>query len=330
MAGRGLHHVTVISSNAERSWRFYACLLGMRLVKRTVSHEDPGTFHLCLGDETGRPGTLFTLFPWQRVPRGRRGACEAWQTSFRVPSGSLDWWTRRLSAAAVRHRAGQTAFGENCLTFEDPDGALLALVETGLPAQATTWRHPEVPPSCALQGLHDLVLKVREADPLGELFREVLGFAETGRHGKFIRLAAHDGAGGTITLDESGRLARGQLGAGSVHHAAFRARDAVDQDALVQALHDRYGIVATAPKDRIYYRSVNFRSTCGILLEIATDGPGFEVDESFETLGMSLMLPPVLEARRGELQQLLPPLPSPTCKHRVPDGRRPDGRPQLS
>jgi glyoxalase family protein len=311
MAGRGLHHVTLISSDAERSWWFYARLLGMRLVKRTVSHQDPGTFHLCLGDETGRPGTLFTLFPWQRVPRGRRGACEAWQTSFRIPFGSLDWWTRRLGAADVSHRVGETAFGETCLTFEDPDGALLALVETGRPAQPPVWRHPEVPPSCALQGLHDLVLKVREADPLGELFRDVLGFAETGHSGKLVRLAAHDGAGGTITLDESGRLARGQLGAGSVHHAAFRARDAADQDALVQALRDRYGIVATGPKDRIYYRSVNFRSTCGILLEIATDGPGFEVDESVATLGRSLRLPPTLEARRDELQRLLPSLPTP-------------------
>jgi glyoxalase family protein len=310
MAGRGLHHVTLISSNAERSWRFYAGLLGMRLVKRTVSHEDPGTFHLCLGDEAGRPGTLFTIFPWQRAQRGRRGACEAWQTSFRIPSGSLDWWTRRVAAADVHHRVSQTAFGGNCLTFNDPDGAMLALVEEGLPAQSTIWRHPEVPTSHALQGIHDLVLKVREADPLGELFREVMGFSEMRRSGGLVQLAAHDGPGGTITLDGTGRFARGQLGAGSVQHAAFRARDAADQDALVQALHDRYGIVATAPQDRIYYRSVNFRSTCGILLEIATDGPGFEVDESFETLGSSLRLPPDLEARRGELQRLLPSLPT--------------------
>ncbi|QRM33609.1 VOC family protein [Microvirga sp. VF16] len=311
MAGRGLHHVTLISSDAERSWWFYARLLGMRLVKRTVSHQDPGTFHLCLGDETGRPGTLFTLFPWQRVQRGRRGACEAWQTSFRIPAGSLDYWTRRLNMADVHHRVSQTVFGENCLTFEDPDGALLALVEAGLPAQPTAWRHPEIPASYALQGLHDLVLKVREADPLSELFREILGFAEIGRHGGLVRLRAHDEPGGTITLDGSGPLARGQLGAGSIHHPAFRACNAADQDALVQALHDRYGIAATEPKDRVYYRSVNFRSTCGILLEIATDGPGFDVDESFETLGRSLRLPPNLEARRAELQRLLPSLPTP-------------------
>lgn len=330
MAGRGLHHVTLISSDAERSLRFYACLLGLRLVKRTVSHQDPGTFHLCLGDETGRPGTLFTLFPWQRMPRGRRGACEAWQTSFRIPAGALDWWARRLAAADVPHRPGETAFGESCLSFEDPDGAMLVLVEAGPPAEPTAWRHPDVPASCALQGLHDLVLKVREADPLGELFREVLGFAETGRNGKFVRLTAHDGPGGTITLDEAGRLARGQLGAGSIHHVAFRARDAADQDALVQALHVRYGIVATPPGDRIYYRSVNFRSTCGLLLEIATDGPGFEVDEGLETLGASLRLPPHLEGRRSELQQLLPPLPAPACEDHVPAGRGSDRRRPLS
>jgi glyoxalase family protein len=317
MAGRGLHHVTLISSDAERSCRFYACFLGMRLVKRTVSHEDPGTFHLCFGDEAGRPGTLFTLFPWQRVPRGRRGACEAWQTSFRIPSGSLDWWSRRLSEADVPHRLDQTAFGENCLTFEDPDGAMLALVEANPFTQPAVWNSSEVPAAHALQGLHDLVLKVREADPLSELFREVLGFTEIGRNGKLVRLATHDGAGGTITLDETGRLARGQLGAGSIHHVAIRARDAADQDALVQALHDRYGIVTTEPKDRIYYRSVNFRSTCGLLLEIATDGPGVDVDESFEALGMGLKLPSSLEERRGELELLLPSLPAPTCKRHV-------------
>jgi glyoxalase family protein len=260
---------------------------------------------------------LFTLFPWQRVPRGRRGACEAWQTSFRIPSGSLDWWSRRLSEADVPHRLDQTAFGENCLTFEDPDGAMLALVEANPFTQPAVWNSSEVPAAHALQGLHDLVLKVREADPLSELFREVLGFTEIGRNGKLVRLATHDGAGGTITLDETGRLARGQLGAGSIHHVAIRARDAADQDTLVQALHDRYGIVATEPKDRIYYRSVNFRSTCGLLLEIATDGPGVDVDESFETLGMGLKLPSSLEERRGELELLLPSLPAPTCKRHV-------------
>lgn len=317
MAGRGLHHVTLISSDAERSCRFYACLLGMRLVKRTVSHEDPGTFHLCFGDEAGRPGTLFTLFPWQRVPRGRRGACEAWRTSFRIPLGSLDWWTQRLQEADVPHRSDQSAFGENRLTFEDPDGAMLALVEAGPPVQSAAWNPSEVPTSCALQGLHDLVLKARETDPLSELFREVLGFTEIGRNGRLVRLAAHDGAGGTITLDETGRLARGQLGAGSIHHVAIRASDAADQDALVQVLHDRYGIVATEPKDRIYYRSVNFRSTCGLLLEIATDGPGVQIDESFEMLGRSLKLPPSLEERRSELELFLPALPTSTCKRHL-------------
>jgi glyoxalase family protein len=318
MAGRGLHHVTLISSDAERTCCFYAGLLGMRLVKRTVSHEDPGTLHLYLGDEAGRPGTLFTFFPWQRAPRGRRGACEAWQTSFRIPEGSAHWWAARLSAASVPYRMGESAFGETCLSFDDPDGALLVFVEGGFPTAPVSWIHSEIPHCHAVHGLHDLVLKVREADPLGELFREVLGFEEVARIGKLVRLTAHQGPGGTITLDETGRTPRGQLGAGCVHHAAFRARDAVDQDSLVRALHDRYGIVATAPKDRIYYRSVNFRSTCGLLLELATDGPGLGIDESFETLGTGLKLPSALEARRHEIQQLLPPIPLETwrpCVH---------------
>ncbi|MBQ0824548.1 VOC family protein [Microvirga terrae] len=314
MAGRGLHHVTLISSDAERSCRFYACLLGMRLVKRTVSHEDPGTFHLCFGDEVGRPGTLFTLFPWQRVPRGRRGACEAWQTAFRIPLGALDWWKRRFQEADVPCGIGWTGFGEPCLMFEDPDGAMLALVEAAAPVAPEPRNRSDVPAAYAIQGLHDLVLKVRLADPLSELFREILDFNEIGRRGQLVRLAAHDQPGGTITLDEAGLLPRGQLGAGSIHHVAIRARDALDQDSLVRALHDRYGIVATESKDRIYYRSVNFRSTCGLLLELATDGPGFDIDENSERLGMSLKLPPSLEERRGELELLLPSLPLPTSR----------------
>jgi glyoxalase family protein len=310
MAGRGLHHVTLVSSDVVRSCRFYGQLLGLRLVKRTVSHEDPGTYHLCFGDGTGRPGTLFTLFPWQRTARGKRGACEAWRTSFRVPEGSLDWWRRHLTKAEIEVRREDSPFGTASLVFEDHDGALLALVEAAGPAAQVTWHHPEIPPEHAIIGLGNLVLKVREADPIGELFREVLGFAETGREGKLVRLEAHDGPGGTITLDETGQVAMGRIGAGSIHHVAFRARDAADEDAMAAELLKRYVIRTTAPKDRTYFRSVNFRSTCGLLMEIATDGPGFEIDEPAEALGSRLTLPLFLEARRTEIQQFLPPLPA--------------------
>ena len=310
MTGRGLHHVTLISSDVARSCRFYGQLLGLRLVKRTVSHEDPGTYHLYFGDGTGRPGTLFTLFPWQRTARGNRGACEAWRSSFGVPEGSLDWWERRLLAADLGVVREESAFGQTSLHFEDHDGALLALIDTKAPAAPAVWLHPEVPPDCAIQGLGDLVLKVREADPIGELFREVLGFKEVARLGKSVRLEAHGGSGGRITLDETGQVAMGRLGAGSVHHIAFRARDAADEDAMAAELLRRYVIRTTIPKDRTYFRSVNFRSTCGLLMEIATDGPGFEVDEPLEALGSSLTLPFFLEGRRSEIQRLLPSLPA--------------------
>ncbi|EIM25994.1 VOC family protein [Microvirga lotononidis] len=309
MVGRGLHHITLISSDAERSCRFYAGLLGMRLVKRTVSYEDPGSFHLCMGDEKGRPGTLFTLLPWQRVQRGRLGACEAWATTFRVPDGSLDWWAQRLQAAGVRHDRVETAFGERSVLLEDPDGASLSLVEKDEPVSDGPWRNPHVPDDCAIQGLHDLVLKVRRADPLIEMFREVFGFARCSTVGNLSRLEAHGGAGGVVTLDEAKRLARGQLGAGSIHHVAIRAHDAADLATMVRELRDRYGIIADEVRNRTYYRAVKFRSTCGLLLEIATDEPGFEFDESYETLGRTLKLPSSLEMRRDELQQLLPLLP---------------------
>lgn len=310
MSGGGLHHVTLVSSDAARSCRFYGGVLGLRLVKRTVSHEDPGTYHLCFGDGAGRPGTLLTLFPWQGVARGRRGACEPWRIALRVPPGALPFWRRRLDADGVCHCTRALGFGEAGLVFEDPDGALLALVEGAVsPEPHSLWRHPAVPADEAVQGLHDLGLAVRASDPIGTLFRDVLGFAETGREGGARRLVGHPGPGGTITLDEGGPTARGRLGAGSVHHAAFRAPSAGAQDAMAADLLARYAISVTPPKDRSYFRSVNFRSTCGLLLEIATDGPGFAIDEPPEALGTRLVLPPALEARRGELEALLPPLP---------------------
>ncbi|KQT52637.1 MULTISPECIES: VOC family protein [unclassified Aureimonas] len=315
MSGGGLHHVTLVSSDAARSCRFYGSVLGLRLVKRTVSHEDPGTYHLCFGDGAGRPGTLLTLFPWQGVARGRRGACEAWRTSLRVPPGALGAWRRRLDAHGIAHSTRQLRFGETGLLFEDPDGALLALVEGPVvedpaPGPALEWHAAGIPAEAAVQGLHDLVLTVREAAPIGELLCGVLGFAEIAREGCSTRLVGHAGPGGTITLDQAGPVARGRLGAGSIHHAAFRAPDAAAEDRMAAELLARYAISATVPKDRTYFRSVNFRSTCGLLLEIATDGPGFAIDEPLDRLGEKLALPPFLEARRGELEALLPRIAS--------------------
>jgi glyoxalase family protein len=309
MTGRGLHHVTLVSSDVARSCRFYGHLLGMRLVKRTVSHEDPGTYHLCFGNAAGHPGTLFTLFPWERAARGKRGSCGAWRTSLLIPKGSSDWWKKRLMLAGLDVRQEQDAFGQTSLVFEDEDDALLALLESSNAAAPAGWHHPEIPAEHAIQGLGDLVLKVRNADSIENLFREVLGFEETGREGGMVQLKAHDGPGGTITLDETGPIPMGRLGAGCIHHAAFRARDNVDEDAMAAELLRHYAIVATMPKDRTYFRSVNFRSDCGLLMEIATDGPGFEVDELFTALGTNLALPAFLEPRRPELQRSLPAIP---------------------
>ena len=307
MTGRGIHHVTIVSSDADRTCAFYGLLLGLRLVKRTVSHEDPGTYHLCFGDDRGRPGTLLTFFPWQRTSKGSRGACEAWKIVFRVPVASIPWWERRLAVTGVRSRMEESVFGEELLCFEDPDGTALALIgsDTGSPV----WSRVDIPAEHSLSGVHDVVLKVREADPIGGIFREVLGFTGAERIGCSLRLVAHDGSGGMITLDEAKKASRGRMGAGSIHHAAFRARDRADEDAMVARLYQLYGIRTSVPKDRSYFRSVNFRSTCGMMMEIATDGPGFETDEAYETLGTDLKLPPALEERRIEIERFLPLLP---------------------
>jgi len=309
MASNGLHHVTAISGPARRNRSFYEGVLGLRLVKKTVNFDDPGTYHLYYGDETGRPGSILTFFPWDNAAPGRVGVGETQETAFRVPRGSIGYWTQRFVAASVSHEAPGQRFDEVVLPFTDPDGLALALIGVEGAADEPVWSGSDVPAEHSIRGFHGVTLLLREAAPTAAILTGIFGFAEQGREGNLIRFNAEPGGlGKIINLRSGGDFPRGRQGAGSVHHIAFRADDDVAQAAMAHELMEFHGVPTTEQKDRNYFRSVYFREPGGVLFEIATDAPGFAVDEPVATLGQALKLPAFLEPHRAEIERALPAL----------------------
>jgi len=309
MTQGGIHHVTAIAGPAQRNLDFYAGTLGLRLVKRTVNFDDPGTYHLYYGDETGQPGSVLTFFPWAHAASGRLGVGETEETMFRVPESAIGFWTHRFIEKGVDHEAPTKRFGESVLTFKDPDGMRFSLVGVpGLEGEAS-WTHPNIPAESAIRGFHGVRLLLGEAGPTGAILSDVFGFAEAERDGASVRfIAPGEGMGRIVDIHEAGQFLPVRMGAGSVHHIAFRAADDEAQASMVERLAERHGIRTTEQKDRNYFRSVYFREPGGVLFEIATDEPGFAVDEPKDALGGSLKLPPELEPHRARIEQALPEL----------------------
>jgi glyoxalase family protein len=307
MTRNGIHHVTAISGPAHRNVGFYAHALGLRLVKKTVNFDDPGTYHLYYGDETGQPGTILTFFPWAHVAPGRVGVGETQETVFRVPEGSMGYWAHRFVEKGVAHEAMEKRFGETVLSFEDPDGMRLALAAVPGIESEPAWSGGRVPAEHAIRGFHSISLLLREAAPTGAILTDLFGFSEAGREGSTVRFKA-DGTeiGGIVDIRVAGDFLRGRQGGGSVHHIAFRAADDEAEFAMMRKLADGHGIRTTEQRDRNYFRSLYFREPGGVLFEIATDIPGFAVDEPVASLGQSLKLPAQYEARRKDIEAVLP------------------------
>jgi glyoxalase family protein len=306
----GIHHVTAIAGNALRNYDFYTRNLGLRFVKKTVNFDDPGTYHFYYGDETGRPGTILTFFPWEGAEPGRGGIGQTQQTAFRVPAGSIGYWTHRLLDKGIAHEALDKRFGESVLPFSDADGTRLALVGMSGAEAEPGWSDGEVPAEHAIRGFHGVTLLLDSAARTAAILTGVLGFTETAREGSVIRFkASGDVNGGVVDIHEAGEFLHGRQGAGSVHHIAFRASDDAEQRQMAEMLIGHHGLHPTEQKDRNYFRSIYFREPGGILFEIATDIPGFAVDEPVATLGRDLKLPTFLEARRKEIEAVLPQLP---------------------
>jgi len=308
---RGIHHVTAIARDPQANVDFYAGVLGLRLVKRTVNFDDPGTYHLYYGDETGRPGTILTFFPWPMARRGTRGTGQATVTAFSVPEGSLGFWRERLAAHGVAHDEPARRFAEEVLTLLDPDGLKLELVAHAGAGEAEPWDGGPVPAEHAIRGFHGVTLAQQGYEATAELLTGPMEFEHAGEAGNRFRfMAAGEGPGRVVDVLCSPDLPPGRVAAGTVHHVAFRAADDADQLARREALAGR-GLNVTPVLDRQYFHSIYFREPGGVLFEIATDPPGFTLDEPPEELGSALRLPPWLEPHRTRIEATLPPLSAP-------------------
>jgi glyoxalase family protein len=304
----GIHHVTAISGKAARNLDFYTQVLGLRFVKKTVNFDDPGTYHLYYGDSEGRPGTILTFFAWEDAAPGRAGAGLTLETTFRVPASSIGYWTHRFVEKGVTHEASERRFGEPVLPFKDPDGLMLALIGAAGAETEPAWHTSAIPTEHAIRGFHGATLLLEEASPTSSVLTDVLGFNEAGKDGLLIRFRASEAIGGYVYIRQAKEFLAGRLGRGTVHHIAFRAADDTRQAEMAQKLVVTHGLRPTQQIDRQYFRSVYFHEPGGILFEIATDRPGFAVDEALDSLGRDLKLPQFLESRRKEIEAALPPL----------------------
>jgi glyoxalase family protein len=300
----GLHHVTAISGAPRPGREFYRDLLGLRLVKRTVNFDAPSVHHLYYADDAARPGSVLTFFPYPGATAGRAGAGEAVEVAYAVPAGSLTYWMDRLADRSYdTWDAPETTFGEPALRVRDPDGTPLALVEQ--PAVTGGWEGGPIPLEAAAGPLVGVTLASRAADQTARILTEMLGFREVGTEDGRWRFAnPRADRAGVVDLVPA-PADGGRRGAGNIHHVAFRAADEEAQRALSEAALE-HGLHPTEVRDRRYFKSVYFREPGGALFEIATDGPGFMVDEPAEALGASLQLPPWLEPRRAQIEASLP------------------------
>jgi glyoxalase family protein len=304
----GIHHVTAICENAQQNIDLYAGLLGLRVVKQTVNFDMPDTYHLYYGDEKGHPGTILTFFAWPDASKGRMGTGQIGTISFSIPEQSLDYWVERLTQHNALVVGPNIHFGEKVLSIFTPDGLTLELVARKEADQNSGWKEGPVPVEYAIRGFHSVTLMESNLEPTSTMLTEVLGFKLVGAEGDRSRFKAGDDGIATLvdvlTLPE---LTRGIIAVGSVHHIAWRTPDDEQQLEWRKKLLGT-GIAVTPVRDRQYFHSIYFHEPGGILFEIATDPPGFAVDEPLEQLGMHLKLPPWLESHRPTLEKTLSPL----------------------
>jgi glyoxalase family protein len=312
----GIHHVTAIASHPQRNLDFYAGVLGLRLVKRTVNFDDPTTYHFYFGDTEGAPGSILTFFPWPDARRGRQGAGQIAVVSLSVLPSSVGFWIERFIRYRVDFEHPATRFDdERVIAFKDPDGLMLELVAHPAAESRPGWAGGAVPGEHSMRGIYSVTLWQESCDLTGKLLTETLGLKPVREQASIFRYAA-DGRspGAVVDLRCVPGLWPGVMGAGTIHHVAFRAGDDEEQtEARAELVELGYNV--TPRIDRDYFRSIYFREPGGALFEIATDPPGFTVDESIDSLGQSLKLPEWLEPRRFEIEALLPNIRLPMELH---------------
>lgn len=301
----GLHHITAIADDAKRNLDFYTKVLGMRLVKKTVNFDDPGTYHFYFGNEQGEPGTILTFFPWEGIGKGTSGAGMATHIGYAVPHGSLDFWKNRLGEHQIALQEREI-FGEKLISFQDPDGLQIQFIETN--DNRNPWTSTDVNPAYALRGFHNVTLSLKEADPTIKVLTDILGYSIQKQDNNHYRLATDSiDTANVVDIIADRNLPYGKNAAGTNHHIAFRVKD----DNVLMEYREKVlsaGLDITPKIDRDYFFSLYFREPGGVLFEIATDNPGFTVDEPLSSLGASLKLPKQYESYRSQIEETLPKL----------------------
>ena len=305
---RGIHHITAIAGNAKRNYDFYTGILGLRFIKRTVNFDDPGTYHFYFGDESGTPGSILTFFPWERMSKGRSGNGMATEIAYSVPDGSLEFWAQRFKEHQVRVTASGDRLGEAFLSFEDPDGLPLTMI---IPSRGDTrlpWQTAAVNDSVATRGFHSLTLSLTSTSATARILTGVFGYSlqeQQGNRYRYITDSVENAS--IIDLVENPGDKGGIQGTGTIHHVAFRVSD----EEVLMHFRDKVleqGLNITPKIDRNYFFSLYFREPGGVLFELATDNPGFTVDEPLAELGTHLKLPPQYEKSRADIERILPQL----------------------
>ena len=308
----GLHHVTAIASDPQRNLDFYVGVLGLRFVKRTVNFDDPGSYHFYFGDQRGTPGTILTFFPWPGARRGIRGTGQVEATAFAIPPDSVGYWLEHLKQQLVTAEKTSTRFGGEVIRLLDPDGLLIELIATNSHGKVDLWPDSPVSPEHAVRGFHSVSAALEGYERTARLLTESFGYRLVEESGNRFRFASPDDSapGRIVDLLCQPDTATGRVAAGSVHHIAFRAKDEAEQLQWREHLVD-LGYNVTPVIDRTYFHSIYFREPGGVLFEIATEPPGFTLDEKLEELGTHLRLPQWMESSRSQIENILPPIQVP-------------------
>ena len=300
----GIHHITALAGNAQRNVDFYVKSLGMRLVKKSVNQDDPGTYHLFYGNAEGSPGSGFTFFPWPMARQGKPGLGEAVKVALAVPEDSINYWAEHFGKEGIDFDGPYDRFGQQAIGFKDPDRLQLELVFDKKAEQLPGWDQGKVPAEYGIRGFRGTTLRLNETEPTADVLTKVFGFEETDRTEDARHYTTDAPIGGSVIIEE-GEEKPSANGRGIIHHVAFRAKDDNEQKAMRQKVIEM-GLNPTDVIDRHWFHSVYFKSPGGVLFEIATDGPGYDVDEDPDKLGQKLILPPWLESRREMIEKRLP------------------------
>ncbi|WP_313579904.1 ring-cleaving dioxygenase [Chishuiella sp.] len=303
----GLHHITAIAGNANRNLAFYTQVLGVRLVKKTVNFDDPGTYHFYFGNEEGTPGTILTFFPWEGIGKGINGSGLATHIGYSVPKGSLEFWKSRLQHFNINVEEAEI-FGEKLISFQDPDGLQLQFIESSTTDDRKVWTTDDIKEENALKGFHNITLTLKNAAPTIKVLTDIFGYSLQKHEGQRYRFSTDAiETANLVDIIESNEIEAGKNMAGTNHHVAFRVKD----EQILMEFREKViaaGLNITTKINRDYFYSLYFREPGGILFEIATDNPGFTVDEPLNELGTSLKLPKQHEPLREKIEKVLPKL----------------------